>query len=219
MSVDPGVRGVTIDATGIDGLEYYFDAFPDKAAQAMSIAINYAARGPAIDLATEQMYKEVNFPPGYIEDDRLGVKQFSTPTQLEAVITGRDRPTSLARFQEGATFGGRRGKAGSSKPASNVTVTIHPGDPQPFPGGFLIGLRAGKTAGGNVGFAIRLRPGEKINNKLGRQPIEIFPNVFLLYSVSVDQAFGMVAHEIAPEVTDALEKEFLRQFNRLIGDA
>ncbi|HSU67762.1 MAG TPA: hypothetical protein VLJ39_12880, partial [Tepidisphaeraceae bacterium] len=216
MSVDPGVRGVVIDASGIAGLEAYFDAFPAKAAQAMSIAINYAARGPAIDLATEQMYKEVNFPPGYIEDDRLGVKQFSTPTQLEAVITGRDRPTSLARFQEGATFSGKRGKRGKNAPgappASNVTVTIHPGEPQPFPGAFLVGLFAGKVLGGNVGFAIRLRPGDPVRGKsIGRQPVQIWPGVFLLYSVSVDQAFGMVRHEIAPAVMDALEKEFIRQ--------
>jgi len=199
---------VVIDAGGIADIEAYFDRFPGIAARAASLAINDTARGPAIDLATAEMYREVNFPAGYIEDDRLSVVQFSAPDYLQATIRGRDRPTSLARFQEGATFGGSRNPG-------PISVTVHPGDPQPFDRGFLVRLK-----NGNVGFAIRLRPGEPLlgsrainHARFGRND-----DVYLLYGPSVDQVFKGVAADISPQVGEALEVEFKRQLARLVNN-
>lgn len=200
---------VSVDASGIRDLELYFDRFPTVAREAMSIAINETARGPALQAARRNITEQVAFPEGYLDDNRLKVTQFATPTRLEAKISGRDRPTSLARFTPRGTTLAQKGR----QPANpGVNVTVNPGRTSRFASGFLIGLR-----NGNVGFAIRLRPGESVRGVARFQPIQIFKDVYLLYGPSVDQVFQSVADEIAPEVTSALEAEFMRQFVRLSG--
>lgn len=199
-----------IDASGVRDLELYFDRFPDVAREAMSIAINETARGPALQAARRDITEQVAFPEGYLDDGRrLTVTQFATPTRLEAKVTGRDRPTSLARFTPPGT---PVAKPGRNPPGSGITVTVKPGQPQHFVSGFLTGLR-----NGNIGFAIRLRPGETVRGVKRFQPIQLFPGVFLLYGPSVNQVFQSVADDIAPEVTSAMEAEFQRQFTRLSG--
>ena len=88
---------------------------------------------------------------------------------------------------------------------------------------FLIRLRSGSTIDdgpdGNVGLAVRIKPGQSINFKREEgTPLEIFPNVFLLYGPSVAQAFDLVAKEIAPDVTSELAREFQRQFFVQLGN-
>jgi len=201
---------VSIDASGVKDLELYFERFPRIAAEAMSIAINDTARTVGLRAARRDITAEVNFPDGYLErPDRLSVTQFATPTRLEARITARDRPTSLARF---VPFGTPVAKKGRNPPHGGTSVQVKPGQTRHFASGFLIGLR-----NGNIGFAIRLGPGQTVRNVHSFQPIEIFKDVFLLYGPSVNQVFESVADAIAPEVTSELETEFLRQFARLSG--
>jgi hypothetical protein len=70
-----------------------------------------------------------------------------------------------------------------------------------------------------LGLAVRLKPGEVPNFKRkDGNPLEIFPNVYLLYGPSVAQAFDLVAKEIAPDVTSELAKEFQRQFFVQLGN-
>ena len=205
---------VEIDASGIRDLEAYFERFPAVARTAMKNAINDTARGAAIKLAKRNMTKEVAFPEGYLDGDRLRVTRFATDTSLEARVTGRDRPTSLARFtRPGTPISRGRGQHGQG-----AYVTVNPGRTSFFPTGFLIGLR-----NGNIGFAIRLSPGQRVKGVDRFQPIVLFrdkagePIVYLLYGPSVDQVFQNVADDIAPEVTSELEAEFSRQFARLVG--
>lgn len=178
----------------------------------MSMAINDTMRDVVLPLARKEIEAQINYPDGYVDDDRLRVEQFATPTQLQGVVAGRDRPTSLARF---AT-------AGAAAPGRKWTpvegIEVHRGNFTQTRRAYLIPLRAGTTMGGNVGLAVRLRPGERVQNIREFDPIEIYPDVYILYGPSVDQVFQGVAHDILPEVNSALEVEFERQFLRLMGE-
>ena len=68
----------------------------------------------------------------------------------------------------------------------------------------------------NAGLAIRLRPGEKIQNKV--RQVQLSKNLYLLYGPSVQQVFldnqgSGVAEDMKGEVLDQLEREFLKLLN------
>jgi len=202
---------VTVDGSGVQDLERYFEAFPKIAATSMSIALNETARGPVMRLAKRNMRQQVAFPEGYLDrPDRLAISQFSTPDTLEAKVSGRDRPTSLARF---ATAGSPIYRSGAVKKPGQVTVMVKPGVTRTFKSAFLW-----QFPGGNIGFAIKLRPGEKLMGVDRYNAYEVPrkdgrpSGIFILYAPSVDQVFQDVADQIAPEVTSALADEFHRQF-------
>lgn len=201
---------VFVDASGIEDLELYFDRFPQVTRRAMSRALNDTARDVAMKAARRDITAQVAFPEGYLDlPGRLEISRFASEDNLEVVITARDRPTSLARF---APSGTPVVKKGRNPPGAGITVTVKPGQPQHFASGFLVGLK-----NGNIGFAIRLGPGQRVRNVHTFQPIQIFKDVFLLYGPSVNQVFENVSADIAPEVTSALEAEFMRQFVVLSG--
>ncbi len=143
-----------------------------------------------------EIRKQVAFPARYLSS-RLTVSKKASGRSLEAVITGRDRPTSLARFSKGKDVGAARRKGG-------VSVTVAPGQTRFMSGAFLMQLR-----GGNLGLAIRLKAGESMRNK--RKMTRVGKGLYLLYGPSVDQAFRSVADEYAaPDAADYLEREFIR---------
>lgn len=192
-------------------IEKFFDGLPGVTTEAARIALNDTARGPALGLARMQMNNEINFPAGYLKGPRLGVSKLARNADLEAVITGRDRPTSLARFATSGNIGGKNG----------VTVEVGKGKSRHLRRAFMIKLKAGKTMDGstfNVGLAIRLAQGEKLNNRhlpANTHASSLGSGVVLLYGPSVDQVFKSVASDIAPDVANELSKEFFRQFDRL----
>lgn len=157
--------------------------------------------------ASRRIREQVNFTAGYLSDNagRLSVTQQATDANLEARIRGRFRPTSLARFARGGV-----GRAG-------VTVQVNPGSSQRMGRAFLMRLRAGRAnieTKSNLGLAIRLKPGEHVENK--HRMVAVSGNLYLLYGPSVDQLFRTVAEEIAPDASDDLETEFLRLIDRMI---
>jgi hypothetical protein len=203
--------GVIIDTSGVEGITDFFEQFPVTARAAMANAINDTARGYALKRAKEEVYKETAFPPGYLDQpERLWVSLTAYPERLEATITGRDRPTQLSRFAAPGTPVGNV-RRGANTPG--VTVTVNPNDPVTIPEAFLIALK-----GGNVGLAIRLKPGETIRNYTGpnQSRREIFPDVFLLEGPSVDQVFRDVAVDISDDVAAELGREFIRRFNSMV---
>jgi len=143
------------------------------------------------------MLRQVNFPRGYLRGNnaRLKVTQKASDGNLEAVITGRSEPTSLARFVTSATKSG------------GVRVSVKPGSSRQIKNGFLINLRAGATSLGNKGLAVRT-DGRKPRGAY--KPKEIAPGLWLLYGPSVDQVFRSVRSDITPSVEDYLSNEFLR---------
>jgi hypothetical protein len=205
--------GVLIDTTGIEGLADIFENFPVAAKSAMANAINDTARGYAMKLAREAILKETAFPDGYLDsNDRLYVSQLAYPENLHATITGRDRPTSLARFAAPGTpvATGQRQKGGPGY----VSVTVNPGQPQQIPDAFLVKLKSG-----NIGMAIRLKPGQTLRGYSGSniQAHTLSPNVYLLYGPSVDQVFRDVAEDISDDIAAELAREFIRRFNVMVN--
>lgn len=199
---------ITVLADAFKDLEQYFDGLPGVTTTAARLALNDTARGPAMKLARMKMNSEISFPTGYLNKDRLYVDKLATNADLEAVITGRDRATSLARFATSGSVGSRGG----------VTVSVAKGSSTSLKKAFLVKLRQGKTMDGstfNVGLAIRLAPGETIQNRTSTHMTMLSGNVALLYGPSVDQVFKSVASDIAPNVADEVATEFFRQFTRL----
>jgi hypothetical protein len=201
---------VVIDTSAIGDFENFYKLFPQRASKAMSLSINDTARRVLVQQGKAQLTEEVAFPSGYLKD-RLGVTEFASPTALRAVVKGRDRPTSLARF---ATASGvpRPGRGGWVPVQS---IMVRPGRRKQTNRTFLVSLRRGDVATGNVGLAIKLRPGETLQGVDRFSPFQLFPNVYLLYGPSVDQAFQGVVADLAPKVVDNWSEEFYRQFERL----
>ena len=187
----------------IEGLSSlgFVDDLPEKIRRAARIAINQTA-DHARTYSANTIRRKVAFPADYLKPStgRLAVRKRATNADLEASIVGRQRPTSLARFVTGTP--GR--KAGvSAQVAPRVTKQMRRA--------FLIKLRAGTAnieTKFNMGLAIRLRPGERIENK--RQMVRIEKGLYLLYGPSVDQVFRSIRPEVAGNAVTFLEDEFLR---------
>ncbi|MBH0113268.1 hypothetical protein I5E68_09950 [Novosphingobium sp. YJ-S2-02] len=152
--------------------------------------------------ASRRMREQVAFPARYLDsrqDGRLAVTQKATRDRVEGRITGRFRPTTLARFARNRTPNRRGG----------VTVEVAPGFAKLMRRAFIIRLRGADGELGNLGLAIRLRPGETIENKR-KQVTRMKNGLSLLYGPSVDQVFRTVAGDVAPDAAAFLETEFLR---------
>lgn len=157
----------------------------------------------------EQINSEINLPPGYLRPStgRLTVESKAQKARLEAVISARGRPTSLARFVVGSPRPGSRG--GVHVRVKNETAFMRRA--------FLIRLRSGDQlteTNFNMGLAIRLRPGERLDNK--RDFVQMKNGLYLLYGPSVDQVFRAndesgVAEDLSPDIAAKLETEFRRQ--------
>lgn len=196
---------VRITADALPDLERYLTQLPEVSTEAARIAINSVSEGSGMKLLREAVEQEVDFPEGYVQP-RIFVKRKAYNSRLEAVIAGRTRPTSLARFARGQTPESTRRRG----------VRVNVKGTQFMRRAFLIRLRQGKTLDAdsfNLGLAIRLKPGEKIKNK--RQMVKVDAGLYLLYGPSIDQVFSGVAQDKIPEVTGLVRSEFLRQFVRL----
>jgi len=168
-------------------------------------AINKVARDQRAE-AARRITDQVNLPKSYVSPagGRLVVSQQAQKESLEARITARGRPTSLARFSRGTP-----GKAG-------VTVEVKPGQTSFMRRAFLIRLPQGSTLTDsrfNLGLAIRLRPGERLQNKV--RQVKLDKGLYLLYGPSVQQVFlnnegKGVAADLADPTADYLEAEFTR---------
>lgn len=199
----------TLDLSSLIELEEYLDAAPENTRKAASLAMNGVIGGPAgLGVYRKAIAAEVAFPPGYLDDSRFGMDQRATPDNLVASLVARQRPTSLARF---ATSGVVGGKGGVSVRVSNK------GGGAFLKSAFLVRLRAGTSLdGGNVGLAIRLKPGQTLNKKDASRMVHLEANVVLLYGPSIDQVLNTaVAEEQTPVVLDNVGTEFFRQFARL----
>lgn len=182
------------------------DALPRNILVAAQRAVNRTAdRGATA--ARRIVREQVNFAAQYLTGtdssgrQRLGVSKRASVDNLEAVITGRQRPTSLARFATGSPQVGKTG----------VQVEVAPGFARLMRRAFVIRLPAGKSdveTKSNLALAIRLKPGEVIHNK--RVMVRLKGNLYLLYGPSVDQAFATVREDVAPDAEQFLGAEFTR---------
>lgn len=173
-----------------------------SAASAINDTAVYARR-----LGSQEIRRRLNFKASYLQD-RLAISKRARPDDLEGVVTGRDRPTSLARFASGTPKFGRQRRP----PRVRVKAV---GGANPIRNGFYMRLRRGNSVisaeNANVGLAIRLREGERVKNK--NEMVPIGSNLYLLYGPSVGQAYRTAA----PDTSDEVSKQLANRFTHYMG--
>lgn len=191
-------------AIAVEGLEGLEDVagLPSRINQAAQRAINRTLDTTRTSSA-KKIREQVNLPARYLQGSasRLTIAKKARNTDLEGIIRGRERPTSLARYVSGST---KPGKAG-------VRVEVKPGSAIEMKKAFLIRLPQGSNLTDtqfNLGLAVRLREGERLGNK--KNMVRLSRGLVLLYGPSVNQVFRDVAEDEAGPAADKLEREFLR---------
>lgn len=182
---------------GLSDIKGDVASLPDRIRAAAKLSINSTLRHTRTAAAAD-ILAQVNFGAAYLnQDNRLAVTRFATDENLSGVITGRSRPTSLARF--------------ATQTGKGISIQVKPGSARFARRAFFIKLRQGAgdiETKSNLGLAIRLKPGESVTNK--KKLIKLSGNLYLLYGPSVDQVFADVAEQKAPDAALYLEKEFIR---------
>lgn len=186
---------------GLDVPENVIGLNSEQIERAAYRAINTTA-DRARTLSAKEIQRQVNFPTSYLNpsEGRLTVANKAGPGDLQAMLLGRHRPTSLARF----VTRGIPGKTG-------VDVSVKPGKSDEMKRAFIMKLKAG--AGGidtanNLGLAVRVERGKKPDKAY--KPVRVSDGLYLLYGPSVDQVFRTVRADITPEADRILAAEFSR---------
>lgn len=149
-----------------------------------------------------------NLPAGYLTGaaGRLVLSKAASQSNLERDITGRRRPTSLARYTNMKVLTpeqGRRNKRG-------VKVAVKPGGAKYIKRGFVMRLKSGGSESNNLGLAIRTDGGAPAGSFKAKR---INDKLWLVYGLSVDTLFRRVIDEVSPGIADDMEAEFWRQLN------
>lgn len=181
---------------------------PQRLKRIASMAVNKVARDGRSMLARD-VRDQINLPASYVSDSkkRLYVAQTASAENAEAIIRARARNTSLARYAMNPTTQTR---------GAGAVVQIAPGRARLMRRAFFIKLRQGSALTDtqyNLGLALRLKPGERVENK--KQMVKMAAGLYLLYGPSVDQVFRSqdgsgIANDRAPFLAKKLEEEFLR---------
>lgn len=194
----------------LDAIDF-FRRLPNQADTAARLAINQVAARGGLKLIQSSILDEIAFPKDYLKGDRLAITKYAKPGDLEAVITARERPTSLARFAQGQVLG--------SKQKLGVSVTVGRGRKTMLRQAWLVRLKRGERKSSdsfNIGLAVRLKPGTSLANKKGEHRAWLVPGkVALLYGPSVNQVFREVSADVAGPIGEQVAEEFFRQFRRL----
>lgn len=152
--------------------------------------------------SADMILNQVALPPSYLapRGKRLAVVKRASSSDMEAIIRGRDRPTSLARYTRGGVI---------NKPG--VTVQVKPGRATYLRRAFLIRLRAGNAdldTKSNLGLAVRLKKGQKLSNKT--RAVQLANGLYILYGPSIGQVFKDVAGKVGPDAVEFMDREFRR---------
>ena len=171
-------------------------AISDQMRRAAAQALNSTVQKTRA-MVVDRLGREIAFPAGYLDPagGRLGVQGTASPEVLEVRLRARGRATSLARFASGAVVGKRGG----------VNVEVKPGKTVRMPRAFVIRLN-----NGNLGLAMRLRPGESMQRSRAAQQMR--NGLWLLYGPSVAQGFAqhLDKGKLIEETGATMEAEFSR---------
>lgn len=186
---------------GLDVPEEVIGLNSEKIERAAYRAINSTA-DRARKLSADEIRRRVNFPASYLnpQERRLYVSNKAGPGDLEAMILGRHRPTSLARF----VTRGAPGKTG-------VDVEVTPGKSDEMKRAFIMKLKAGSggiDTANNFGLAVRVKAGQRPDKAY--KPVRVSENLYLLYGPSIDQVFRNIRSEVTPDADKYLQTEFER---------
>lgn len=182
----------------VEGIDLEGEVSPTVRRAALR-AVNFAT-GKARTSSGKLIRQRANLPARYLTgtDGRLKMKK-ATSADLEGVITGRRRATSLARYAKGGSR------------ARGVRVMVKPGSAKYIKRGFLMPLRAGKDGPlTNLGLAVRTDGAAPAK---AFKPFKINDSLYLLYGLSVDVLLRQVVGPLTPEIEDNLAAEFNRQLD------
>ena len=193
-----------LDVQAIVGTEWN-----DQVEMALQRAVNRTA-DRARTRAAKMVLEQVAFPASYLNPSkgRLTVSKATKDNPFEAVITGRDRGTSLAQFTKQRPLAGGARHAGGK-----INVMVSPGSKRTISRAFMVNLN-----NGNIGLAVRT-DGDAPRKAF--KPKKLSENVWLLYGPSVDQVLsaatdgGGVYEQMSEEMLDFLNAEFKRQLEVL----
>ena len=150
--------------------------------------------------ASKAIRQQVKLPASYVNQN-LTITKKATATQPEAVISGRKRPTRLARYGAKQMTRVARGSAGdmvrgiaAGRKQAGVSVAVRKGGARKkMRKAFLIPLQGS----GEMGVFVRTGRGKK--------------DIKHLYGPSVDQVFRGVRSELKPEIRRNLVSEYQAQ--------
>lgn len=156
--------------------------------------------------ASKAIREQVRLPAAYVNKN-LTITQKATKENPEAMISGRKRPTRLARYgakqlartARAATGDKLRGISAGKKQAGVSVAVSRSGGRKKMRGAFLLPLKSA----GVMGVFVRTGPGEK--------------DIKHLYGPSVDQMFRGVRQDLKPKVGKELAREYRAQLNYAIS--
>lgn len=189
----------------------YLDRLPGDIERAALRAVNKTTRDGRV-MASRKIRDQIDFTASYLGPSagRLTVVKQAKKGDLEGIIRARTSPTSLARFTKEEPL--QKGQS-TRRRRKGVKVTVKKGVARFISGAFVIPLRAGKDGPlSNKGLAIR----SDTKPTGAYKPKQLGKNLWLLYGPSVAQILysvrnrGGVAEEIAPELGERLQNEFIR---------
>jgi hypothetical protein len=194
--------GYVVAVNGISAIRD-LETIPESIKVAAQQAVNRTS-DRARTASAKEILQQVAFPASYLAPSggRLSVTKRATRDDLEARITGRWRPTSLARFV-------RSGSPGNTK--SGVSLEVQPGHAVRSKRMFLLRLRAGTAdldTQSNLGLAIRLKPGERVEGK--HKMVQLSKGLYLLYGPAIVAGICDGSQDISPDAADFMQQEFLR---------
>lgn len=196
-----------IEARGLQAFEELIKRLGDGVLPSASQAINDTTSFARAE-GSRRIRSRFNFKAGYLEG-RLQVTKRAKPGDLEGVVTGRDRPTSLARFAQGTP------RFGKQRTAPRVKVRTL-GGTTAVRNGFYMRLRKGSSVisaeNANVGLAIRLKEGERVKNKNTMVPVG--GDLYLLYGPSVGQIYRTESEKSLDQVSAFLVNRFAHHLER-----
>ena len=204
---------IEIQLRGLETVQKFYATMPERTDKALRLAVNAASLYGA-RLGKKRIMAEVNRSDAYLGNpkslnSKLAITKTARTGDLESIVTANHRLASLAGFATTpVNFG---------KPKTAIRVRVARGGKTAVMNrAFFIRLKKDKVLTEdtyNLGLAMRLKPGEKVNNKHSFRSGK--SNIAVLYAPSVEQMFNRIAPEIADEVMNFAETEFLRQFDRL----
>lgn len=192
---------------GLDDLDLTENT-DEKIRRAAARALNATANFARTD-AADDMRRAYNFPGSYLDPStgRLVVSKRASSSVLDAMVTGRKRATSLGRFIVSHNGMNKQG----------VVIEMLKGRQRELKESFPVKLRQGDGAVGNLGLAVRTKDGKKPQNAY--KPIELYSKgkngkkrggAWLLYGISVNQAFRLSKELTADRSSLFLETEMMR---------
>lgn len=168
-----------------------------KIDSALSRSVNLGARRGRT-ISSRAIRDEIAFKAPYV-NQRLTVTRRASPSRPTAVITGRDRETQIIRFATPASvkkLRDRKGKTRAQIARSRASVRVKKGGALQKVKYFWVPLK-------NDNEGLAFRSGGKFST--GKDKFDV------VYSVSVDQAFGDVRDRVTTPILNIVENEFERQ--------